>query len=678
MKNKKILGLVITFFMTITTTTAYADETTAINLNLSPHNKENYIHLDWNSPDEINKYSYMIYSKESTESEFQTIPAKSNVKVLNIYPGIGNNLKTWMETNGYGKGLISVDEVDIHNFNSNPYAYLKDNSGNWKYDVIYQGAWDTNNGKNLNSQSITAVEEYIKSGRGYLAGHDTIGFTWGDSGLSHLRNYFNIKVGKWSNSSYADSGYNYNTVGFKSTNTTIKRKGLLTNYPWEIGDVGTVLTIPLAHSTSNFALGDIWMTFPDNSYYNSASSNLSSELKRQLNFYLTTWNNCAMIQTGHSNGSATPDEQKVLANTLFYLAQITEETSWDDHKAQDLTGPTKPEITNIKTNYGNDSITFDVNSTDLGNTYDYYIESTNLETKQKINSEIKSESLLSGLKGYSVVLDQNPDTIPDNTIESENETITIPVSANIDYTKPIYVHVKAIDNQNNQSETLHYAYDYKSINFKYTIYSGSNDNDLIFGGWKNTINGNVYSGKNILGSCSELYINGDADAASKITTAGWKSEISTTNASVKAPELPDFDTIILDSAGDYEEYDTNLDYNSDAVFIDKSIRSNGSIRFGDTSLSGNCYIIAKNDIKYDINTLNKNNNNKIVLYSENGDIVINGSDIEINGLLYAPHGNIIFNVNNLTVNGRIIADNVKFNGSQINVTGSDEDWDILK
>ena len=37
-------------------------------------------------------------------------------------------------------------------------------------------------------------------------------------------------------------------------------------------------------------------------------------------YYLTTWNNTAMIQTGHSRGESTEDERKVLANTLFYLA----------------------------------------------------------------------------------------------------------------------------------------------------------------------------------------------------------------------------------------------------------------------------------------------------------------------------------------------------------------------
>lgn len=69
--------------------------------------------------------------------------------------------------------------------------------------------------------------------------------------------------------------------------------------------------------------------------------------------YLTTWNNCALIQTGHSNGSATADEQKLLMNTLFYLAQRTHKTSWSDHMGQDLAAPEKPKLMNLELNEKN-------------------------------------------------------------------------------------------------------------------------------------------------------------------------------------------------------------------------------------------------------------------------------------------------------------------------------------
>ena len=59
-------------------------------------------------------------------------------------------------------------------------------------------------------------------------------------------------------------------------------------------------------------------------------------------YYLTTWNNTAMIQTGHSQGKSTEDERKVLANTLFYLKQLTHKTEILDNSARDIADPNKP------------------------------------------------------------------------------------------------------------------------------------------------------------------------------------------------------------------------------------------------------------------------------------------------------------------------------------------------
>ena len=49
-----------------------------------------------------------------------------------------------------------------------------------------------------------------------------------------------------------------------------------------------------------------------------------------------------MIQTGSSNGASTEDERKVLANTLFYLKQLTHKTEILDNSARDIADPNKP------------------------------------------------------------------------------------------------------------------------------------------------------------------------------------------------------------------------------------------------------------------------------------------------------------------------------------------------
>ena len=81
------------------------------------------------------------------------------------------------------------------------------------------------------------------------------------------------------------------------------------------------------------------------------------ELPKVMNqkYYLTTWNNTAMIQTGHSSGASTEDERKVLANTLFYLKQLTKKTEVLDNSARDIADPNKP--ANITTAVNTDNTT---------------------------------------------------------------------------------------------------------------------------------------------------------------------------------------------------------------------------------------------------------------------------------------------------------------------------------
>ena len=89
-------------------------------------------------------------------------------------------------------------------------------------------------------------------------------------------------------------------------------------------------------------------------------------------YYLTTWNNTAMIQTGSSNGASTEDERKVLANTLFYLKQLTKKTEVLDNSARDIAEPNK--VSNVST------VVDEVNNVhvkfrrpeDNGSTYEYY------------------------------------------------------------------------------------------------------------------------------------------------------------------------------------------------------------------------------------------------------------------------------------------------------------------
>lgn len=476
MKMKKYLSVLLSIILfsfislNISPSSVSGTEGDTITLNAEANNSGNYVSLNWTPSNTSEKYSYTIHSKRGDETDFQSIPAKANVKVLNIYPDTGNNLKGWMENpnaedpNGYGRGLISVDPVSITEFNKDPKKYLKDNNDTWIYDVIMLGSWDANNNLVPNNDAVSLFAEFIDSGRGFLAGHDTIGGNWGTSvGLGKIRDKFNIKVGYWGNSrSTTDDGYHY-YGGFIGNRVKINRKGLLTNYPWNIGDVGTTLSVPISHSTSNFALGDIWMTYSGNTQSNSLlynGNNIPERLYDQANFYLTTWNNTAMIQTGHSNGQATPDEQKILANTLFYLSQVTEDTKWDDHKGQDLAAPDKPNITNVtkSANENKTSISL-APAKDNGSSYEYYVEGIARSNGNSITSNHKSVTVTTGVKGYSIIVDDKEDTKADGTITTTDTNYTLDKVFDGDF----YVHVATVDNAGNVSETTTYKYTLPSL-----------------------------------------------------------------------------------------------------------------------------------------------------------------------------------------------------------------------
>ena len=115
-------------------------------------------------------------------------------------------------------------------------------------------------------------------------------------------------------------------------------------------------------------MGNIWMEFTGTEEYDKLNlgylkkENLQNAPKGpeyNYKYYLTTWNNTAMIQTGHSNGESTEDERKVLANTLFYLKQLTKKTEVLDNSARDIADSNKVEgISTIVNENNNTSVKF--------------------------------------------------------------------------------------------------------------------------------------------------------------------------------------------------------------------------------------------------------------------------------------------------------------------------------
>ena len=203
------------------------------------------------------------------------------------------------------------------------------------------------------------------------------------------------------------------------------------------------MKIPAAHSVGQSGNGDIWLEFVNQTAIPEGDKG---------NFYLTTYNNCAMIQTGHSNGAATEDEQKIIANLIFYNYQLSEATSVTDNSAMDTTAPNKPKVTEKDSK-------FYFSATDNGTTYKHKIEAyAKNDTSTPIDtSNITTSTVTTGIKGYRYLYDNNKDTVITSQNGTEVTSDAIPYS-----NEGGYLHVASVDNAGNISETTTIVSKYKN------------------------------------------------------------------------------------------------------------------------------------------------------------------------------------------------------------------------
>lgn len=91
---------------------------------------------------------------------------------------------------------------------------------------------------------------------------------------------------------------------------------------------------------------------------------------------------------------------------------------------------------------------------DNGNTYQYKLKAIGNISDNTYSSDTISETITSGINGYAVVIDQNSDTDPDDTIMTTSSSYT----SNALQAGNWYYHIKAIDNAGNVSTTTHIAF----------------------------------------------------------------------------------------------------------------------------------------------------------------------------------------------------------------------------
>jgi len=129
--------------------------------------------------------------------------------------------------------------------------------------------------------------------------------------------------------------------------------------------------------------------------------------------------------------------------------------AWTDTGGKDAAPPNAPSISGVSHNGDDSQFTASYSSTDNGTIYQYYVEATGKTDGTKIQSPPVTATVVTGLKGYSILIDNSPLTVPDGSIISTAQSFT--------FAKPessgFYIHISAVDNAGNISLATHYHVD---------------------------------------------------------------------------------------------------------------------------------------------------------------------------------------------------------------------------
>ncbi|BDR58403.1 BspA family leucine-rich repeat surface protein [Xylocopilactobacillus apicola] len=451
-------------------------------------NGQGSVTLDWDRVSDTSD-GYIVQRTTNSaisDDDFAWEVAPTNygkhVKILNVYPPGGNFLKGWMnQNNGTGQpvsmNLIDVTEVSLPNFNANPDGYLKDAAGNYQYDGIYFGSADSNGGWTAGVNDLTAISQpavaaFADTGRSLILGHDTICDI--SMGVHPYFNMFASKIGIELARDIESKGGRIDSYNWRGSNqVSFTTNGTLNQYPYNL-DSNAVYNISSSHSLSQFFMYDgettRWMHYSSNVWSGGSgpftgNTNYAHDGTGKVigddNWYLVTKNNYAMIQTGHSNGSCTPDEAKIIANMTYYTSTLNTTTHGEDYTVKDTAVPDSP--TESLNGLTGTQLSLNINSQDEGSDY-YYRVKAKSDVAAKYSDVIKT-TVTSGIKGYVYTVDANPTGTPPviknpstgvvtninlNPTSSSDPQAILNLSLPASYGK--YVHIVAVDNANNVSE----------------------------------------------------------------------------------------------------------------------------------------------------------------------------------------------------------------------------------
>ena len=232
----------------------------------------------------------------------------------------------------------------------------------------------------------------------------------------------------------------------------------------------------------------------------------------------------------------------------------------------------------------------------------------------------------------------------------------------------LFAPILGISERNVQASAIAITFD-DGGPFDYAIFSGSDNKRLTINGSSYNVIGSAHANDDILINGSKITITEAAEAVGTVTTNGSRISIGTMAPGASDMDMPDYSAPIAtaaEAAG--QVYTSNYTINgghitSDPIYVQGD---NNRLTVNGSSFTATGALMADGNITINGSGM-ATGDSQVAFYSKNGDITVNGSNYELNGVLYAPNGKITINGSKTTVNGSVVGNEVRINGSSITV-----------
>jgi len=233
--------------------------------------------------------------------------------------------------------------------------------------------------------------------------------------------------------------------------------------------------------------------------------------------------------------------------------------------------------------------------------------------------------------------------------------------------------------------------------FGYALFSGGTSDLLQLSSSSLYIGGSAHSNNSFMMNGSTQTVTGNTEAVStyeshgsKVTVGGvcQAASFSISGSNMNIPNrvatpasiitMPDFSAEAkAEAAKSGIIYTGDQTLSGTSINVDKSVYVDGNLTVSGSNFNGQGILLAKNYIQLNGSVIASSASSSVCIYSQTGMIQINGSNIEVDGILYAPNGMVQINGSSITVKGRIIAKTVQLNGSDIKVISGANDLSCL-